>query len=35
VAKYVEDNGADAITVHGRTREQMFSPPVNLDIKQR
>lgn len=32
VAKRLEDNGACAVTVHGRTREQMFSPPVNLDI---
>ena len=32
VAKLVEEAGADAITVHGRTREQMYAPPVNLDI---
>lgn len=32
VAKYVEDNGAKAITVHGRTREQMYAPPVNIEI---
>ncbi len=32
VAKYCEDSGAAAIAVHGRTREQMYSPPVNLDI---
>lgn len=27
-----EQSGASAITVHGRTRKQMYSPPVNLDI---
>ncbi len=32
VAKRCEDAGAAAITVHGRTRAQMYSPPVNLDI---
>lgn len=32
VAKYCEDGGCAAIAVHGRTREQMYSPPVNLDI---
>lgn len=32
VAKYCEDAGAAAITVHGRTREQMYAPPVDLDI---
>ena len=32
MAKYAEDNGASMITVHGRTREQMYSPPVDLDI---
>lgn len=32
VAKIVEDNGAAAITVHGRTREQFYAPPVNYDI---
>lgn len=31
VAKIIEFNGADAITVHGRTKNQMYSPPVNLD----
>ncbi len=31
LAKICEDNGADAITVHGRTKTQMYSPPVNLD----
>ena len=32
VAKRCEDAGAAAITVHGRTREQMYAPPVNLDV---
>ena len=32
VAKRCEDGGAAAITVHGRTRDQMYAPPVNLDI---
>ena len=32
VAKIAEDNGAAAITVHGRTREQFYAPPVNYDI---
>ena len=32
VAKICEENGADAITVHGRTRTQMYAPPVSLDI---
>ncbi len=32
VAKRCEDAGAAAITVHGRTREQMYAPPVDLDI---
>lgn len=32
VAKICEASGADAVTVHGRTREQMYAPPVNLDI---
>lgn len=31
-AKYAEDAGAAAVTVHGRTREQMYAPPVNLEI---
>ncbi len=31
LAKICEANGADAITVHGRTKMQMYSPPVNLD----
>ena len=32
LSKRVEDAGASAVTVHGRTRSQMYSPPVNLDI---
>lgn len=31
-AKICEDNGAAALTVHGRTRMQMFAPPVDLNI---
>lgn len=30
IAKIVEANGADAITVHGRTRAQMYAPPVDV-----
>lgn len=32
VAKICEENGADAITIHGRTRAQMYAPSVDLDI---
>ncbi len=32
VAKICENAGADAIIIHGRTREQMFRPGVDLDI---
>ena len=32
LAKMCEDAGAAAITVHGRTKEQMYAPPVNKDI---
>lgn len=32
VAKICEAAGADAITVHGRTREQMYTPPADWDI---
>ena len=32
LAKRCEDAGASVITVHGRTRTQMYAPPVNLDI---
>lgn len=31
-AVIAEENGAAAITVHGRTRAQMYAPPVNLDM---
>ena len=30
LAKICEANGADAITVHGRNKVQMYSPPVDL-----
>ena len=32
LARLVESAGADAVTVHGRTRVQMYAPPVDLDI---
>lgn len=32
MAKILEQNGAAAITVHGRTRQQMYTPPVDLTI---
>ena len=32
LARRCEAAGASAITVHGRTREQMYAPPVDLDI---
>jgi tRNA-dihydrouridine synthase B len=32
VAKLCESAGADAITVHGRTRAQMYAPSVDLSI---
>ena len=31
VAKICEQAGAAAVTVHGRTREQMYAPPVDWD----
>lgn len=31
-ARIMEDAGAAALTVHGRTREQFYTPPVDLDI---
>lgn len=31
IAKIIEAAGADAITVHGRTKDQMYAPPVLLD----
>lgn len=30
-AKILEYNGADVLTVHGRTRERMYAPPADLD----
>ena len=32
VAKIAEQNGAQALTVHGRTKEQFYAPPVDYDI---
>ena len=32
LSKMCEAAGASAITVHGRTRKQMYAPPVNYDI---
>lgn len=32
IARLVESAGAKAITVHGRTRMQMYAPPVDFDI---
>lgn len=32
MAVIAEQNGAAAVTVHGRTKEQMYAPPVNIDI---
>ena len=32
LAKRAEAAGAAAIAVHGRTRQQMYAPPVNFDI---
>ena len=31
VAKQCEANGADLLAVHGRTREQMYIPPIDTD----
>ena len=31
-AKTAEENGAAAITIHGRTKEQMYAPPVNINM---
>lgn len=30
IAKIAEANGASAIAVHGRTKKQMYAPPVNI-----
>lgn len=32
MARIAEDNGADAVTVHGRTREQFYSGTADLNI---
>ncbi len=32
VARMAEDAGAALVVVHGRTREQMYSPPVDLSV---
>lgn len=32
LAKILEANGADAVAIHGRTRQQMYSGTVDLDI---
>lgn len=32
LAKRCEQAGAAAITIHGRTKVQMYAPPVNIDI---
>ncbi len=32
MAKIAEENGASAITVHGRTKEQMYALPINYGI---
>jgi nifR3 family TIM-barrel protein len=34
LAKRCEQAGAAAITVHGRTKVQMYAPPVNIDISR-
>lgn len=31
-AKLMEQAGASAITMHGRTKQQMYKPPVDIDI---
>ena len=31
-ARAIEQSGAAAVTVHGRTRQQYYAPPVDLDI---
>lgn len=32
IARIAEDCGAAAVTVHGRTRDQFYAPPVNYDV---
>lgn len=32
IAKLAEDAGASLVVVHGRTREQMYAPPVDLSV---
>lgn len=32
MAKISEENGAAAITIHGRTREQMYAPEVDIEM---
>ena len=34
-AKIMEDSGAAAVTVHGRTKEQMYAPPVDREMIRR
>ena len=31
LARLLEASGADGLCIHGRTREQMYAPPVDLD----
>lgn len=31
IARIAEANGAKAIAIHGRTKQQMYAPPVNLE----
>jgi tRNA-dihydrouridine synthase B len=35
IAKIAEDSGIGAVFVHGRTKERMYLPPVDLDIIRR